>query len=563
MRALFLFLVLVAAFAETALAVSARAAPPCGTVVLPSGLGQSDPSGVTSLNPLLTNSVYNNEIIYQLYRPLVLLDNDLRYDPAQSLASAVETPDRGQTWRVTLKPWSWSDGVPVTAVDVVFTFDLIRRIGPGYVNLDVGGIPNLIDHVLALSPHEVEIKLTQRVNPEWFLGLGLGNAIKPMPEHVYRGMSLIEMRARQADPALFAVSDGPFLLADFQVGRHLTLVPNPRYGGQHPHIGRLVVDFLEGGNPLQALRSGEVDAAQVPYRLWDLARTLPGLRVVPLVGPYGYAAMILNFRSRNAPFLNDRAVREAITVGIDQKEVIALAYHGQGDVIHGPVPVAMTEFLSPRAEAGYPDLDYDPAHARALLDRAGWKPGPDGVRIRDGRRLAFGIEVSAGLVERLVALQVVQRNLAAIGVAMDIRGVEFNELLATLGGNGHDWDSILLFWTITSFPDEQQIFSSDGPANYGHLDDAQVDAMNRAVITSPDRQAMFAVQDYIAEHEAYIFLPAPKISVLARIGLDGIRAMTSPLGGWAPENLSLSGPLACPAGRPASGESADAHPLEP
>ena len=557
MKALFLFL--------SILAVAMRpawAAPTCGTVVLPSGLGQSDPSGVTSLNPLLSNSIYNNEIIYQIYRPLVLLDRNLHYNAAESLASSVETPDQGQTWHLTLKPWLWSDGVPVTAADVVFTFDLIRKVGPGYVDLDVGGIPNLIDHVVALSPHEVEIRLKQRVNPEWFLGLGLGNTIKPMPEHVYRGMSLIEMRARQADPSLFAVSDGPFLIADFQIGRHITLVPNPRYGGQHPHIKRLVVDFLEGGNPLQALRSGEIDAAQIPYRLWDLAQTLPGLRVVPLVGPYGYAAMILNFRSKNAPFLNDQIVREAITVGINQKEVIALAYHGQGDMIHGPVPVAMTEFLSPQAKAGYPSLDYDPAHARALLDHDGWKPGPDGVRVRNGQRLAFGIEISAGVAERLVALQVVQRNLAAIGVAMDIRGVEFNELLATLDGNGHDWDSILLGWTITAFPDEQQLFSSDGPGNYGHLNDARVDAMNRAVITSPGRQALFAVQDYLAEHEAYIFLPTPKISVLTRIGLDGVQAMTSPLGGWAPEKLTLSGPLACPDVAPNTPrETADAHPL--
>ena len=553
MKKLSLFL-----FSLSLWAVSAQAGVPCGTVVLPAGLGQSDPQGITSLSPLLSNSVYNNQIIYQIYRPLVWLDRNVRYDPADSLASAVVTPDGGRTWHLTLKPWLWSDGVPVTAQDVVFTFDLIRRIGPGFTFYRVGGIPDLLEHVTALSPHEVEIRLTQRVNPEWFLGLGLGNTIKPLPEHVYRGMSLLEMRARQTDPSLFAVSDGPFLLADFEVGRHLTLVPNPLYGGQHPHIKRLVVDFLEGGNPLQALRSGEIDAAHVPYRLWDLARSLPGMRVQSLDGPFGYAAMILNFRSRSAPFLNDPAVREAITLGIDQQQVIALADHGQGDVIHGPVPVAMTAFLSPEAKAGYHDLDYDPVRARALLDRAGWTPGPDGIRVKAGRRLAFGIEVSSGVVDRLITLQVIQRSLAAIGVALDIRGVEFNELLATLDGNGHDWDSVMLSWTVTSFPDEQQIFSSDGPANYGHFDDRQVDALNKAVVTSPDRQPMFAVQDYLARREPYIFLPQGKVSVLTRIGLDGVPALASPMGNWSPERLTLSGPMACP---DAQRETADAHPL--
>lgn len=537
----------------------ARADAGCGTVVLPAGLGQSDPQGVTSLNPLLTNSVYNQQIIYQIYRPLVWIDRNVNYDPEMSLASAVDTTDGGQTWRLTIKPWRWSDGVPVTSADVVFTFDLIRRIGPGYVWYRLGGIPNLIDHVTALSPHLVELKLTRRVNPAWFLRLGLGNNIKALPEHVYHGMSLREMRARQTDPKLFAVSDSAFLLADFDVGRHLTLVPNPLYGGRHPHIRRLVIDFLEGGNALQALRSGEIDAANVPFRLWDLARSLPGLRTEKLDGPFGYLSMILNFRSKHAPFLNDTRVRRAIATAIDQKQLIALAYHGQGEATHGPVPLAMTAFLSPQARAGYSDLDYDPARARALLDQAGWKPSADGIRVRDGQRLAFDIEVSSGVVDRLIILQVAQRNLAAVGIAMSIRGVEFNELFATLAGNGHDWDSIMIAWTVESYPDQQEFFSSDGTQNFGHFRDARMDALNEAVIANAGDQALHAVQDYAAGLQPFIFLPTGAISVLTRDGLDGMKAMAAPAGTWSPELLTLSGAMACP--DRSAREAADAHPV--
>ena len=556
-------LLLASAFA--ALPAAASAASGCGTVVLPSGLGQSDPQGVTSLNVLLTNSVYNMQVMGQIYRPLVWLDPDLDYDPSMSLASAVTSSDGGQTWHLTIKPWLWSDGVPVTADDVVFTFDLIRRIGPSFIGYRIGGIPNLIDHVTALSPHEVEIRLTQRVNPDWFLRLGLGG-ITALPEHVYRGMSLREMRARQNDPKLFAVSDGPYILKDFQVGRHLTLVANPLFGGRHPAVKRLVVDFLEGGNALQALRSNEIDAADVPFRLWDLARNLPHLRTETLADPFGYMSMMLNFRSEHAPFLRDVQVRRAIATAIDQKEIIALAYHGQAEPIHGPVPVAMRAFLSPQAKAGYPELDYDPARARALLDADGWKPGPDGIRTKNGQRLAFDVEVSAGVVERLIAMQVIQRNLAAIGISMNIRGVEFNELFATLNGNGHDWDCIILSWTIQSYPDQQEFFSSDGSANYGHFDDPKMDALNNAVITTPGKAALFAAQDYIAQMQPFIFLPTGRISVLTRPGLGGVKQMASPVGSWAPELLTLSGPMACPA-RPQTAsrttplaETADAHP---
>ncbi len=522
------------------------AAAACGTVVLPPGTGAGPPGAVSSLSWPLSNSLYNDEAISQIYRPLVWLDGNLDYDPSMSLASEVATTDGGQTWRLTLKPWLWSDGTPVTARDVVFTFNLIRALGPNYVHYRTGGIPDLLDHVIALSPHAVEIRLTRRVNPDWFLRLGLSENIKPLPEHVYRGLSLAALRARQTDPSLFRVSDGPYLLAGWNLARHLTLVANPRFGGRHPAVKRLVIDFLEGDNALQTLRAGETDAANVPYSLWDLVRTLPGFRIKTIAGPFSFASIILNFRSRHAPFLRDVRVRQAIASAIDQKQIIKLVFHGQAQEVHGPVPAAMTRFLSPEAKAGYAELEYNPAHARALLDQAGWTPGPDGVRANGGQRLAFDVGVPAE-GNGLLTLQIAQRDLAAVGIAMSLRTIEFNELLATLDGNGQDWDGISIAWTVESFPDSTQFFSTTGDANYGHYRDARMDALDAAIVSEPGLAALYASEDYAAEQQPFIFLPQPRASVLIRDGVDGIADMVAPNGTWAPEKLTLSGGMACPA----------------
>ncbi len=539
--------VLLAAAILCLAAAPARAAPsPCGTVVLPAGLGQSTPSAVTSLNPLLTNSIYNSEMIYQIYRPLVWLDRHLDYDPALSLASSATTPDGGHTWRFTIKPWLWSDGVPVTPADVVFTFDLIRHLGPSYVLYGVGGVPQYIQSVRTTGPHEVTLILNHPVNPEWFLRLGLGNTIKPLPEHIYRNLTLREMRARQTDPVLFKVSDGPFVLDDYSVGRHIVLVPNPLYGGTRPKIRRLVVDFLEGGNALEALRSGEIDAASIPFQLWNLATALPNLRTIKLDGPFGYMSIIMNFHSRSAPFLRDVRVRQAIALAIDQDEIDRLVYHGQAVPIHGSVPPAIARFLSPQARAGYPQWQFSPAKARALLDAAGWHPGPDGIRVKDGQRLEFEVEVSSESIDRFIELQVAQRGLAAAGIAIDIRGVAFSELIATLNGNGHDWNSIVIGWTVDAFPDGQEFFSSDGAQNFGHFDDKRMDALNEAVVTTAGEQALDQAQDYAAEQQPFIFLPTGAISLLARPELHGLHDMTSPTGTWSPELLTLSDDMACP-----------------
>ncbi len=515
----------------------------CGTVVLPAGLGQSDPQAVNSLNPLLTNHVYNVQVMQQIYRPLVWLDRHVDYDPDLSLASSVTSADDGRTWRFTIKPWLWSDGVKVTATDVLFTFDIIRRLGAGYVNDGIGGIPEFITRVASDNPHEVTLTLDRSVNPGWFLRTGLN--IPVLPEHVYRGLTLEQMRLRQTDPALYRVSDGPFIMSEFVVGRHITLLPNPTYGGRHPAISRLVVDFLEGGNPLQALRAGEIDAADIPFRLSDLARALPGFTITRLDGPFGYGLLYLNMRSAAAPYLRDVRIRQAIALALDQDEMIALAWHGQSSEVHGPVPPAMAGFLSDAARQAYPSLRHDPAKARALLDAAGWHPGPDGVRRKDGVALHFSVGVSAGVVDRLIELQVAQRNLAAVGIDIDLRGLEFNDLFATLEGNGHDWDSIMIAWTITGYPDGQQSFSSDGASNYGHYEDTKMDALNRAVLKDAGRRALDAAQDYTAAEQPVIFLPDGAISLLVRPGLHGLREMENPLGSWSPEFLTLSRDMAC------------------
>ena len=541
MRIASLFL---AALVVAVLHPAAQAASACGTVVLPSGLGQTSPGAVTSLNPLLTTSDYNLEAFTQIYRPLVWLDRTLQFDPARSLASAVTTPDGGHSWRFTLHSWPWSDGVPVTAEDVVFTFDLIRRIGPAYAKFGIGGIPDYIQDVRATGPHAVTLTLNHAVNPDWFLRLGLGG-IPVLPEHVYRGLSLRDLRMRQTDPELFRVSDGPFLIDEFAVGRYLSLVPNPLYGGTRPTLKRLVIDFLEGGSPLQALRAGEIDAADIPYNLWDLATALPNLRTIRLGGTFGYDAMILNFRSPGAPFLRDTRVRQAMALAVDQHEIISLVFHGQSTPIHGPVPPAMASLLSSHAKAGYPALQFSPQRARDLLDAAGWHPGPDGIRVKDGHRLQFEVEATSGIPTLLTYLQIMQRDFAAVGIGMDIRAIDFNEMISTMLGNGHDWNSGVMGWTVDGFPDSQEFFSSNGAQNFGHFADKRMDALNEAVVGAAGHQALDEAQDYAAEQQPFLFLPAGEVSVLARPELHGIAEMTSPNGNWSPELLTLSGNMAC------------------
>ncbi len=529
----------------------------CGSVIVPTGVGMGPPAGVNSLNPLLTTSAYSHEVIEQFLRPLVWIDRHGQPDFDRSVAASVDTPDDGSTFLVTLHNWRWSDGVPITADDLLFTLDLIRSMGPAYAWYGLGGVPTLIASSRVVSAHQLELRMVRKVNPRWFVSLGLGNLLYPLPRHVFAGMSPVELRRRQNDAALFAVGDGPFVLQEYAVGRHAVLVPNPLYGGHHPQVRRLVIAFPTGNTALEQMRAGALDMASIPYLLTRFATRLPGFGVVRPTPIFAYGDGYINFRSGTAPFLADDAVRRAITRGIDQQEIVDLIYRGQASVDHGPVPPSMVDLQSDAARAGYPDLSFDPAAAGALLAKDGWSPGPDGILLRNGQRLAFSILTSSESADGIIQAQLIQRNLRRIGMEVSIRTIGFNQLLAILDGNGHDWDVVTIRWSITTYPNMHDFFSSDGALNNGHFVDPRMDALNRDVMFGSGDGPLRAVQDYTAERAPHLYLPSGTPEVLVRPGIGHVSDFLSPNGMWSAELLTLSGPLACGAG---AGGGDAAHP---
>ena len=112
------------------LLASPAAAGDCGTIVIPTGIGVASGADITSFNPLLVNSLYNATAASMMFQPLIWINgNTGQIDWSRSLASAISTPDNGTTYNVTLRPWHWSDGVPVTTADVAYAFSLIKQFG--------------------------------------------------------------------------------------------------------------------------------------------------------------------------------------------------------------------------------------------------------------------------------------------------------------------------------------------------------------------------------------------------------------------------------------------------
>ncbi|MDE8346291.1 MAG: ABC transporter substrate-binding protein, partial [Acidocella sp.] len=364
-----------AAFALALLTAPAQAADArdCGTVVVPPN------SDITSFSPLFADLLANGQAAELMYPALIWLNAQDDIDWSRSLASAITSPDNGLTYDITLRPWTWSDGVPVTSADVLYNFKLIKALGPEYPGYGSGGMPFLIKSITAPDASHVQIVLTHPVNAEWFIYNGISQ-LQPLPAHDWSRYSLDQIFQLQSTPSFYHVVDGPLKLVSFRPGLTATYVPNPAWPGPKMHFKRFVFDTIESdGAALQQVEAGEIDFTAVPTEFWRNVQHLPGLHLVYLPPQSTWDYIGLNFRNPKVAFLRDVRVRDAIQDAIDQKGLIKLALHGQGYAVYGPITSADGQFMAPQLRAGDYPVGYDPARARALLAQAGFSPGPDGI----------------------------------------------------------------------------------------------------------------------------------------------------------------------------------------
>jgi len=526
----------------------ARAAAPCGTVIVPGGVGlDAIAAPISTMDPVLqTGSLYQSEAIELLYRPLVWVASDYTIDPKNSLAASI-TPNAARTrFTVVLRAWHWSDGTRVTAADVLYDWHIIKELGAAYFSYGSGGVPLLIRDVRATSADTLVFDMTQPVNPQWFELAGLSQ-FYPLPRQAWGHYSIAEQQTLQSEASFYKVVDGPYRLASLTLGRNAVFVPNERYDGHKSSIARFVIDFMGGSDPIEALQAGEIDIASVPFDLLPAMHRFKDLRQVTLGEAPTLATLLPNLADPHAPFLADMRVRQAIAHAIDQRRIIDIVYHGHALIQHGYIPSAMTRFLAPALRDGTSPLGYDPAAARALLDAAGYHTGPDGIRSGHGHRLAFTVLASAGAESGLLFLQLVQADLAKVGIALDIKEVEFNQLLARMLGPPEGWDATWMAWSILTYPDAAQWFASDSAGNYTHYRSKEMDRLLAAVAGSADPAALERLQMFVLEQQPMIFLPEGTLTELVVPGLEHVDEFLSPNGNWTPEYLTLSGPRACKA----------------
>jgi len=537
MKFLVLFLALVAAPA------CAQEKGDCGTIVLPTGIGVSSSADITSMNPIFGTSEYNNEIGDLMYLGLIWINRFQQIDWSRSLASAITTSPDNTTYTVTLRPWHWSDGVPVTTADIAFTFNLIKRLGATYPDYGIGGMPNLIKSLTLISPTKFQVVLNHSVNPEWFIYNGLSQFI-PFPQHAWGRDTLDQIWQGQSSPAFFKVVDGPLEVQALDVGLQVIMVPNPAYDGPKMRFSRLIFRFLESdGAALQGLQSGDLDMINVPMPLWNAVQHLPGTYIVNMAPEPDWNNISVNFQNPQVDFFDDVRVRDAMEDAIDQTSIINLADHGQGAADYGPVPPALHAFLTPAMQAGIYPVGFNLAKSRALLAAAGWSPGSDGIMQKNGKRLSFVDLLSSGDAQLEQEAEIIQAEFRRAGIEMKVREIDFNLLLALIN-QPLAWQAAQYANNATSYPSGEGFFSTGATYNNEGYSDKTMDALIAASVNRPGLNNLYAYETYASAQQPFIFFETDGTPILADERIHGIADFIDPAGNFSPEQLYCTAPAA-------------------
>ncbi len=338
--------------------------------------------------------------------PLVRLTPDFRVEPLLAVRWEHREP---RTWRFHLRPGvRFHDGQPLTAEAVRASLDGVLEAGLGYGPLRSGAVRVVDDSTVDVTTTVPDRRLPERlVHPNW------------------------SIFAPGTDPGRHPVGTGPFRWVEYRPHRRVVVERNDAYWGTPPRLRTIVFRFYpDATTRTLALLAGEVDLVM------DLPReqvAAMGRRRDLVVARADVGQMLnlhMNLHGRG-PYARtgDAEVRRAVALAIDREGLVRRIWSGEGALVQNMTVPAVLGRWAERVEP-HP---FDPDGASRLLDRAGWRRGPDGIRRREGRTLRLELmaspELDAGTAEY------VQAQLRAVGIdAALVRppdsGAHFDRLVA-------------------------------------------------------------------------------------------------------------------------------------
>lgn len=373
----------------------------------------------------------------------------------------------------------WSDGEPITADDVVFTYSILG---------DPGLASPLQHYVEFLESVEAENDSTvvfhfERRYPEMLTH----TAVPLIPEHVFGGTAPGEIRNHPSlqNPAGNLPVSGPYMIGGWERGQRIVLVRNPHFepaGYLDQIVFRIIPDPM---TRIVELQTGNVDfvggitldqipllRAQAPHVRFELEEK----RFYDYIGYNGSAF---------EPFA-DAEIRRALGLALDVPGIIAaLEMEEFATPAGGPYAPIFRDLYDPQGQAPLP---YDTVEARRILESKGWRDtNGDGILDRNGQPFRFTLLTNSGNQRRADVSQIAQQQWRRLGIDAQIQVREFNSLQQNLTTG--DFQAILAGWSVGLSPDLSSLWMPESPFNYTRYNSPEVVALIDQALRQPSEEA--------------------------------------------------------------------------
>ncbi|MGA8533417.1 MAG: peptide ABC transporter substrate-binding protein [Candidatus Tumulicola sp.] len=428
----------------------------------------------------------------------------------------------------------WSDGAPFNADDVIFSTKTVLNPANNEVGRDGW---NLIEKMDEPDKYTVVYHLRKPYSPyipSFFGSAGANPDL--LPKHLLQNYANINQVPYNSKP----VGIGPFRIVAWHRGDNIELEANPYYFRGEPKIKHIIYKLIPSFETLTTLmQTGEVELWPALSSAYiDRLLAIPNLKTDVKTSAF-YTHLDFNV---TRPLVSDLRVREAIRYAINRPELVQKINHG-----HAVVQDSVMPAVNPLAPKDFPVVAYDPAKAVQLLEDAGWKVGPGGIRVKNGRRLSLEFPYYTGSVSADNVVEFIRQALRAVGVDIQTRKFAPAMFFAAYQQNGivygGKWDMTFFSWQALPIADISNNWECNqippNGQNVTHFCNKDLDTMLEEVKATydPARQRTLLAGELkiIADNVPTIVLSVPQVGFAHSPNLTGFDP-----GAWTPFDNMLN-----------------------
>ena len=437
-----------------------------GTLVV----GITEASG--NFNPLYYSSAYDGYVVDLVFDSLILRNFEGEYEMGVGAAESWAYSNDNKTITFKMKKdLIFSDGTPVTADDVVFTYQVLAdpsytgRYGSAVVDLKgyddyFNGKTTTFEGVVALDDHTVQFNFAEalRVNFE-------NCAYAIMPRHYYGAGftpgNTASVEAITGSP----IGSGPYLVELFQEKEFVSLTRNPNYAGEGYEIKDIILKFVDMTTDIVELTTGNVDLLAGMIEPAKIAEAKTAGKLVNSYPRSGYGYVKTN---HEAGPTSELKVRQALYYSFNIKEFVNSYFKDDatGQVLAGTQshPFSQVSWvMSDKLVKSLDNYDFNLDKAKKLLDESGWKLNAAGKREKNGKLLELKIAAMPDHAILSTLIPMWERDWGqGLGITLNIAYLEFNTILDYIiydsDANVNEWSLFFLATSIPS-PDPHSVYT--------------------------------------------------------------------------------------------------------